>query len=350
MNQPYIFSSVKGKITYLLMAFDNSRVEKPMARMVALQQSMPGVKFLLWCNTEMIQSKVCQYLDVSEIPYSVQPYDSSTVEEDKPCIVVYENFSDVKPWIRDAFFPATAQSRQCLLLDTVDEAGSDQGWAKRMTQMRLASGLQLSILGPTDGSAENLAIAGGDVLIDAPWVFLGKHSKALESLIGQQIPAAEIIVLEEKAACEELYHIDLFLTPTGVEQAGKYVVLLGRCMPLAPEFDATAKRLNDCLDRMATRLEKEYPIKVIRNPIPMDANLYAYNNCILEITPKNQRVWLPKYSFDAPEQQRLLDLEKENVSIWQGLGFTPILVSAPFSDITGFKAGLHCITNELRVA
>ncbi len=316
--------------------------------MLALRQNMPGVKFILWCNTPDVQEMVGQHLRNNGVTYSAHLFDDAVVAEDKDCIVVHELFSGVNPWTRDVFFPATITGNECALLDTVDEDGSDQGWAKRLEKMNLASGLKFKILGPSDERSETLAMAGGDVLMDGKWVFLGKHNQTMDKLLRQHLPTAEIIVLDDKSNYEALYHTDLFLTLTGVLDNGRYVVLLGQCVALDAEFDGEAKRNNVYLDNMAHRLENDYPLKIIRNPLPMNNNLYSYNNCIVEVVQDRKTVWLPKYSYDAPQHETLGALEKENETIWRALGFNPCLVSATYSDLLGVKAGLHCITNELR--
>ena len=348
MKAGYNFSSVHGKIRYLLMEFDNTHVEQPMKRMVALLRTMPGVKFLLWCSRPDIHEMVCQHLRNNGINHSADMFDVSEIAENEDVIVVYEYFSGVNPWIRDAFFPANRHQNECLLLDTVDEDASDQGWAKRLCKMKLASGLRFKIAGPSDDQSNNLGIAGGDVLIDDKWVFLGHRARVLEDLIQQEMPGQELVVLHEKEAYPELYHIDLFMTLTGQEEEGQYVVLMGQCVALQPEFKAEAMRLNVCLDAMATRLEKQYNLKVLRNPIPLDYHFYAYNNCLLEVSPGKRRVWLPAYTFDLPQHKKLRELELENEQIWQSLGFSTTLVNAGFSDLLGIRAGLHCITNEVR--
>ena len=96
------------------MEFDSTKVEKPMGRMLALQQAMPGVKFLLWCSRADIHEKVRQYLEEhSALSHSGHHYEAEVIAEDKDCIVVYENFSGVKPWIRDAFFPGEMTAMCC---------------------------------------------------------------------------------------------------------------------------------------------------------------------------------------------------------------------------------------------
>ena len=87
---------------------------------------------------------------------------------------------------------------------------------------------------------------------------------------------------------------------------------------------------------------------VIRNPIPLNGNLFPYNNCLVAVAQGQKSVWLPAYTFDFPQHTLLQELEEETKTIWHELGFNPCLVSASFSDLLGVKAGLHCITNELR--
>lgn len=331
------------------MAFDSTRVEKPMARMVALMQCMPEVKFLLWCSRYDIMTSVCQYLTKAGVTPSVHVYDDVVLEETKNCIVVYEPFSNAKPWIRDAFITANLSGRNCWMIDTVDETASDQGWAKRFEQITLASGVKLKIVGNADDQAQNMSIAGGDVLMDGKWVFLGKKAPLLEHHIETQLnPGAKIIVLDEKASHKELYHLDLFMTLTGNMELGRYVIMLGSFLAMEPEFEEKAAHNNSCLDKIAMRLEKDYELKVVRTPIPVAEHVYSYNNCIVELTQNRKNVWLPAYSFDGARKEALQGYEQEIKTIWQNQGFNPCLVHATYGDLLGLKAGLHCITNEIR--
>jgi len=349
MIQQFNFSSVRGKIKFLLMAFNSTKVEKPMGRMLAMLRLMPSVKFLLWCSRPDVCEAVCQFLAQNKVTYTAGKYDVNHLPDHLECIVVYENFSNVDTWIRDAFFPATLANGHCMLLDTIDESGKGQGWAKRMEQMNLASGTKFKVIGVSDVQVESSAIAGGDMLVDGRWVFLGKKRPLLERLMGEQFgPNVEIVVLHEKEPYPLLYHIDLFLTLTGIVENEQYVVLLGQCVALTTAMEEVARQQNVCLDKIASRLQKDYGIKVVRNPLPLGQHLYVYNNCLIEVTSESKTVWLPAYSTDHPEHDALKALEKENETIWRELGFNPCLVSAPFGDLLGVKAGLHCITNEVR--
>jgi hypothetical protein len=341
------FSSVHGKIRHLLMEFDSTNVQQPMRRMVALKRAMPEVKFLLWCSRPDVQEAVCDQLRYFGIPHTAQMYHEPETEA-SDCLVVYELFSGVNSWIRDAFFISYMENDQCLLLDTVAENGADQGWVKRMAKMKLLDGPRFTLMGQADTGTDTLGIAGGDVLIDDKWVFLGKSAPVFEALLQQHYPESTVVVLHERSACPELYHLDLFMTLTGQIHEEKYVVMVAECLPLQPEFAPTAERLNTCLHNIARRLTHDYPIHVIRNPMPIDHHLYAYNNCLVEVTPDQRTVWLPAYSYDFPQYKTLHQFEIENQNLWTNLHFNPITVNTSFMDLLGIKAGLHCITNEVR--
>ncbi len=320
-----------------------------MARMMAMYRTMPGVKFLLWCSRQDVCAAVCHVLSQNKVAFSEGKFDAEQLPDHLDCIVVYENFSNVDPWVRDAFFPARAENGRYMLLDTVDESGKDQGWARRMERMNLASGKKFKIMGVSDELPDNVAVAGGDILMDDKWVFLGKKSPVLERLIREQFgPRTEFVLIEEKAPYPLLYHIDLFLTLTGLAENGQYVVLLGHCVALDAASETLAAQQNKCLNSIAARLESQYGLKVVRNPLPLNQHLYSYNNCLLEVTNDSKTVWLPSYASEHPDNAALLELEKENEAIWRALGFKPCLVVAPFGDLLGVKAGLHCITNEVR--
>lgn len=348
MNHQHNFSSVRGKIRYLLLAFNSRKIALPMERFKVLQHLMPGVKFVLWCSREDVGAAVQDWLSQQGITHARQLFNAPVVEP-VSCLVVYEPFSDINAWIRDAFWPSWVSGGQCYLLDTVDEDSGDQGWAKRLTQLQIGTDLRFKILGNSDDQLKNLGIAGGNVLADGDWLFLGKPAPVLEAVYRTHVNRrVRVITLTEQKGQDLLYHLDLFLTLTAQESEGRYVVLLGKCMPLSEEYQTKATAVNQVLDRIARRLEQDFGLKVIRNPLPLGDQFFSYNNCIAEVSGAEKNVWLPAYTFDFSDINELQGYEAENRQIWQNLGFNPRMIEASFQDLYGVKAGLHCITNEVR--
>lgn len=306
---------------------------------------MPGVKFVLWCSREDVGAAVGDWLLSNGILYDKQLFNEPAVQNAADCLVVYEPFSDVNTWIRDAFWTSSMSGGQCLLLDTVDEDAGDQGLANRLELFQMGAGVQFQIL----GKPNDLGIAGGNVLADGDWLFLGKPAPVLEAFYRNQInPQVTVVTLTEQKDLELLYHLDLFLTLTAQETEGRYVVLLGKCVALSGQFTTKAAAVNEVLDQIAVRLERDYPLKVIRNPMPLGDQLFSYNNCITEVYGVEKNVWLPAYTFDFSDINELQGYEAENREVWQSLGFNPRMIEASFQDLYGVKAGLHCITNEVR--
>lgn len=321
-----------------------------MKRFKVLREQMPGVQFVLWCSRVDVGAIICEWLAAENIPYQTLPTDAPVTKRNQSeCLVIYEPFSDINVWIRDAFWPSILENGQSKLLDTVDEEASDQGWAKRLAQSSIGLELQMEFLGATDEQKNNLGIAGGNVLADQDWLMFGKPAPVLETVYKTLVkPNAKVMIVTEHHGEELLYHLDLFLTPTGQEADGRYIILLGKCVALFPELQVKADEINQRLDALVIRLENQYGFKVIRNPMPLGKYLFSYNNCITEVAGDKKNVWLPAYTFDFPDINILRDCEAENRQIWQQLGFNPRMIEASFEDVYGVRAGLHCITNEVR--
>ena len=152
---------------------------------------------------------------------------------------------------------------------------------------------------------------------------------------------------------QPIFHIDMFITPAGREEDGRYRVLVGdpslaadllgeRVAPHAmrPVFDSVAH----VLERLG--------FEVIRNPLPLvyvddpveRVRLWYFataNNALVE----PGRVILPTYGHGAWESLEVVD--RANADLWRSLGYEVVeLVDChPLAEALGV---VHCIKKYLR--
>lgn len=153
---------------------------------------------------------------------------------------------------------------------------------------------------------------------------------------------------------QPIFHIDMFLTLAGRNAQGKYHVLVGdprvASRMLGNNFDDLATP--EAFDEIAELLER-LKFEVIRNPLPLvyvdDAQekvrkwYYAsYNNALVEVNSQEEKtVWLPTYGHG--NWQELQQVDQRNKEIWEGLGFTVILLE-DYHPLAEFAGSVHCIT------
>ena len=170
------------------------------------------------------------------------------------------------------------------------------------------------------------------------------------------------IEIGEGQAPQPLGHLDLYLSLSGVQEEGRYVVLVGRCvlLPAArvqPALERQVEQLNAYLDRVAACLSG-MNFRVKRNPIPVwqgrqaaEADFLVYNNCLLEVAEGTAPVvYLPQLSFGRPPgpgTEALVQLENDNIALWQALGFEVRLIRAAFQKALASLGALHCLSNEI---
>ncbi|WP_299824753.1 hypothetical protein [uncultured Pontibacter sp.] len=157
---------------------------------------------------------------------------------------------------------------------------------------------------------------------------------------------------------QPVFHIDMFITLAGRNEAGKYQVLVGDPQQAASILDHDfITRLNPmAFDDIAATLSR-LGFEVIRNPLPLvyvddlESKLrkwyYAsYNNVLVEITsPTDKTVWLPTYGHGNWEQLKRTD--EENKAIWEKLGFKVVLLT-DFHPFAEFSGSVHCIKKYVK--
>lgn len=165
-------------------------------------------------------------------------------------------------------------------------------------------------------------------------------------------------VQNDEGTVQPLFHIDMFISLAGRNEAGKYQVLVGDTR-MAEEIlgeDFSNQHIPDTFDDVAALLERQ-GFEVIRNPLPItyvdDVEekkrrwYYATsNNALVEIkSPQEKTVWLPTYGYG--DWAYLKKTDEANKKIWEELGFKVIQLQDfnPFAEKSG---ALHCIKKYLR--
>jgi hypothetical protein len=155
---------------------------------------------------------------------------------------------------------------------------------------------------------------------------------------------------------QPLFHIDMFVSLAGRNDAGAYRVLVGDPR-MAAEIVGSATppyAMVEVYDDIAAQLAGA-GFEVIRNPLPLVATadrasrvrewyFATSNNALVEIAGERRRVWLPSYGHTAwPE---LAATDEANAQIWRDLGFEAQLLGDfhPFAQRFG---AVHCIKKYL---
>lgn len=147
------------------------------------------------------------------------------------------------------------------------------------------------------------------------------------------------------------YHIDQFVTLTGLYRNGKPLLVVGQPVPsdTPSPIVATASR---CLDASAVFLE-EQGFAILRNPVAFaitpDTNKRQprlYNNAIVEndirVGQERPIVWLPQFS----DFEELGDIDEANVNLWESLGFRIERVFG-WTHLASRCGALRCISKVL---
>lgn len=160
---------------------------------------------------------------------------------------------------------------------------------------------------------------------------------------------------------QPIFHIDMFITPTGLQNGGKDIILVGDPALATSQLKRvkTDSMMIPAFDEIADFLAQHF--HVIRNPLPlvfMDLDdgkkvperkwyFASYNNALVEADGNARRVWLPNYGFGNWAELKATD--ETNRRIWRELGFTihDIGDCHPLAERRGV---IHCITNVIRRA
>jgi hypothetical protein len=161
----------------------------------------------------------------------------------------------------------------------------------------------------------------------------------------------------KKGTVQPLFHIDMFITPAGRGNDGRYRFMVGDPAlaskilgePLLPYAMA------EIFDDIANGLRAQ-GFAVHRNPLPLTyvdddetlaRNWYfaSANNALVEITNESKTIWMPSYGFG--DWKYLSATDEANKAVWESLEFEVITIDDihPFAEHSG---ALHCIKKVLQ--
>ncbi len=157
---------------------------------------------------------------------------------------------------------------------------------------------------------------------------------------------------------QPLFHIDMFITLAGRNEAGKYQVLVGDTRMADEILGTSTARLGmyDVFDDIAELLSS-LGFEVFRNPLPITYvddeqervrkwYFATSNNAVVEIINKQDKtIWLPTYGYG--DWKYLKKTDDENKRIWENLGFKVVQLEDfhPFVENSG---SLHCIKKYIK--
>ena len=175
---------------------------------------------------------------------------------------------------------------------------------------------------------------------------------------------------------QPIFHIDLFMTLLGYNEAGEYELLVGepkRGFDInTPGIDAdmyalmdyqvkdAKNRINESIQLLQAEIQNRLniPLKIHRNPLPLTftgglvrSHWYwaSYNNCIIQ-NGSNKTVWLPTYGHKDGYDIHLDYLKKydiENYEAFLKLGYNAHLLDADFNFFAQKGGSLHCLSKSI---
>jgi hypothetical protein len=167
---------------------------------------------------------------------------------------------------------------------------------------------------------------------------------------------------------QPIFHIDMYVTPTGVAGAsGKEVVFLARprkAREITGHFSDVSELDNPTYDRffeetadqLASRFEvRELPLWLTFGNLggaAPEAKFYnlTWNNAVVENAGSIRRVLLPAYSQDSTEygvdMKLRQELEAASAAEWEALGFEVTFMDG-LEDLAWGDGSVHCITKTL---
>ena len=173
-------------------------------------------------------------------------------------------------------------------------------------------------------------------------------------------PNEQLIKIQEIAPGNEpkLGHLDLYLTLTGIEAGGKPVLMVGYPETNWEKLEMEVRSTRCFINRIILSLENE-GFMVLRNPVPFvpgfsspeQQNFWIgyYNNCLVEVTEKSRRVWIPQYGKEEfPGHHYLKSTDDRNRTVWESLGFQVNFIYGGQRAYAKFKGSIHCLTLDIR--
>lgn len=147
------------------------------------------------------------------------------------------------------------------------------------------------------------------------------------------------------------YHVDQFVTLTGLHRNGRPLLVVAEPVP-SDTPSSIVSAAGRCLDASAIFLE-EQGFAILRNPVAFaitpDTNkrhARLYNNAIVENDIRAGHdlpiVWLPQFS----DCEALGDIDDANANLWEGLGFQVERVFG-WTHLASRCGALRCISKVL---
>lgn len=362
------FSSVKGKIKKILVAFPNNRDNPHLLRLKGLLTEMPvHTQILVWCNAQGI-AKWLQDEIGQMVPCALHCPNEILPSQIRCVLIVPEGeytHTAYSRWMRDAFVARPSHGEPIELVPTAVPNSPDDGLlVKRyLRQLHFDNGTHFAL------GRDILPVAGGNLLADDDFVLVGakqfadyqrqysdcRGSRDVLGLLGHSTDS-RFLPIGQIAEPQSLKHLDLFLTLTGCRDAdGRYIVLVAQAVPVGTVPERPSVAVQEYLDMVAHQME-EHGFAVWRNPAPLlqgrvlNPYLGAVNNVLLEVYDQSRAVWLPNITEGKelqPYWQQLCDIQTDNARLWQNLGFDARFVQGNFHDLMDESGALHCMTQEL---
>jgi hypothetical protein len=170
---------------------------------------------------------------------------------------------------------------------------------------------------------------------------IGTRDDALQRVAAID-PRALFIFAGRDPAHQPVFHIDLVLTLTGLDDAGHPLLLLAEAQALSGRHAPAVRGLNAELDAAAMRLRadgfavRRLPIPYAAAPLGRAPRLRPLANALVDNAPRaggsRPLVWLPGFGDLEPV---LAEFDAEAVGIWTALGFEVRLCP-------GWSAAAHC--------
>lgn len=368
MQRNSSFSSVKGKIKKILVAFPDGRDYPHLLRLRGLLAAMPShTQILVWCNN----LRIAKWLqgEIGQIVPCALHCSNEILPSQVRCVLIAPEGEFIQTtysrWMRDSFVVKPSQGELIELVPTAVPNAPDDGLlVKRYLRLLCFDNGTRFALG-----RDLLPVAGGNLLADDDFVLVGakqfadyqrqyancRGSRDVLGLLGHST-ASQFLQIGQIAEPQSLKHLDLFLTLTGCRDAdGRYIVLVADAIPLGPVPERPATAVRQYLDMVSQQMEA-HGFTVWRNPAPLlqgrvlNPYLGAVNNVLLEVFDQTRAVWLPNITVgkeQSPHWQHLRDIELENSRLWQILGFDARFVQGNFHDLMDESGALHCMTHEL---
>lgn len=407
--------TANGKIECLLMKVDQEDELKCLPVLLELLRKMPRyTRFILYCSSEESRVKAEMFLRVNRFQrYWLAGTGPRPVQIPK-CTLLTQQRTGAPvgtSWIRDTFFVNWDPAAQTAFLsETASQRAAERHLAEFLEQ---SADIFPNVEAGRD--FQDLSLAGGNALLAGRYILAGyEETKEMDSaelekqvkdlfnyetdapfdrvlIVGRQSSEKIQVFIEslypfftdatnaEREAIPRFagmfYHLDMFLTVTGVTGADqKPVLFLARAAGLCTLGNTTGLESdilttwNDYMDAIARELKPYFEVR--RNDVPLFIRYRsinkenkgilsarpigifpgAFNNCLVEVSGATRRVWLPRISYAsryAVHQRWLNGLEKQNLEMWEQLNFKVFWIEADFYNLSVGYSGLHCITKEL---